>query len=173
MPIFCLYDALTKERKFRSIFPASFLENLNLRCNSQEIWTKWQFCVENRRKAKGNQSTSNIYLTGHLPMSQKVVQTQNRQFPRNLCQSTLPWSKLTTQNISGLRIWGCCHSQTGHQRSKIFWVVNQLYDRVDWHKFQENWRFWIWTTFCDIGRWPVKRELKMQFWNEQHGRRRH
>ena len=26
-------------------------------------------------------------LTGHLPMSQKVVQTQNRQFPQNLCQS--------------------------------------------------------------------------------------
>ena len=31
-----------------------------------------------------------LALTGHLPMSQKVVQTQNRQFPRNLCQSTLP-----------------------------------------------------------------------------------
>ena len=48
-----------------------------------------------------------VILTGHLPMSQKVVQTQNHQFPRNLCQSTLPWSKLTTQNISGLRwpVW--------------------------------------------------------------------
>ena len=54
--------------------------------------------------------------------------------------------------VSSLRIWGCCHTQTSHQRPKIFWVVNLLHDRVDWHKFQENWRFWIWMTFCDIGR---------------------
>ena len=41
-------------------------------------------------------------LTGHLPMSQKIVQTQNRQFSRNLYHSTLSWSKLTTQNIFDL-----------------------------------------------------------------------
>ena len=42
------------------------------------------------------------YLTGYLPMSQKVVQIQNRQFSWNLCQSTPSWSKLTTQNIFDL-----------------------------------------------------------------------
>ena len=42
------------------------------------------------------------FLTGYLPMSQKVVQIQNRQFSWNLCQSTLSWSRLTTQNIFGL-----------------------------------------------------------------------
>ena len=41
-------------------------------------------------------------LTGYLPMSQKVGETQNRQFSRNLCHSTLSWSKLTTQNIFDL-----------------------------------------------------------------------
>ena len=41
-------------------------------------------------------------LTGHLPMSQKVVQIQNRQFLWNLCQLTLSWSRLITQNIFGL-----------------------------------------------------------------------
>ena len=43
-----------------------------------------------------------FYLTGYLPMSQKVGETQNRQFSRNLCHSTLSWSKLTTQNIFDL-----------------------------------------------------------------------
>ena len=56
-------------------------------------------------------------LTGYLPMSQKVGETQNRQFSRNLCHSTLSWSRLTTQNIltsdgrfgggGHLEIWDC------------------------------------------------------------------
>ena len=41
-------------------------------------------------------------LTGYLPMSQKVAETQNRQFFRNLCHSTLSWSRLTNQNIFDL-----------------------------------------------------------------------
>ena len=46
---------------------------------------------------------SRVILTGFLPMSQKVGETQNRQFSRNLCHSTLSWRKLTTQNIFDLR----------------------------------------------------------------------
>ena len=44
----------------------------------------------------------NERLTGHLPMWQNVSETENCQFSWNLCQSTLPCSKLTTQNIFDL-----------------------------------------------------------------------
>ena len=48
-----------------------------------------------------------ISLTGHFSKPQKVIQTQNRQFSRNLCLSNLSWSKLTTQNIFDLQwsVW--------------------------------------------------------------------
>ena len=56
---------------------------------------------------------------------------------------------------SSLKNRGSRHSQTGHQKSKIFYLVNLLPDRVDWNKFQENWRFWVCMTFCGLEKRPV------------------